>query len=259
MNLPDAEIHLWFTLVGDARQAQVFDRYQSLLTPPEAAQAARFIFDKHRERYWTTRTLVRTVLSAYSPQRAAQDWRFATNAYGCPYVLDLPTAIAQLRFNISHTDEVVVLGVRKWGAIGIDIEARDRVVHAGVADHFFSTSEVTQLAALPTALQHERFMALWTLKESYIKAKTMGLSIPLSQFGFDLTQPRSIGVQFDRVLNDAPQHWHFWQGPLDERHVLAVCAHRHDTQPPTNVVLRRVVPLVSAPVIQPWVIERQSF
>jgi 4'-phosphopantetheinyl transferase len=42
------------------------------------------------------------------------------------------------------------------------------------------------MRALPSADQLDRFYALWTLKEAYIKARGLGLAIPLHTFHFEL-------------------------------------------------------------------------
>jgi 4'-phosphopantetheinyl transferase len=39
---------------------------------------------------------------------------------------------------------------------------------------------------LPESPQRQRFFELWTLKESDVKSRGMGLSIPLNKFPFDL-------------------------------------------------------------------------
>jgi 4'-phosphopantetheinyl transferase len=92
-----------------------------------------------------------------------------------------------------------------------------------VADRFFSPFEVRALRALPAAEQMDRFFFYWTLKESYIKARGMGLAISLSAFSFDLdTSPGSgIRVLFDPSLEDDPGRWQFSALSYGRRHTIA--------------------------------------
>jgi phosphopantetheinyl transferase len=48
------------------------------------------------------------------------------------------------------------------------------------------------LRALPAQRQRLRFFEYWTFKESYIKARGTGLSIPLDQFWFHLPDDRDV-------------------------------------------------------------------
>ena len=97
------------------------------------------------------------------------------------------TAREHLNFNISHTKSLVLLGVTSDGALGVDVEnCRSREAPLKIAHQFFAPEELAELQALPRAQQHDRFFEYWTLKESYIKARGMGLSLPfeLVQFPF---------------------------------------------------------------------------
>jgi phosphopantetheine--protein transferase-like protein len=51
-----------------------------------------------------------------------------------------------------------------------------------IARRFFTKREHAHLLEWPEALRTERFFELWTMKESYIKLKGAGLSLPLSSF-----------------------------------------------------------------------------
>jgi 4'-phosphopantetheinyl transferase len=250
-----SDIHLWLCRVEDVVHPALWVRYHALLTPAEATQASRFVFDVHRKRYLVTRALVRTVLSRYLPQQAPQGWRFTTNAYGCPQVADLASLapdLPGLRFNLSHTDDMVVLAIRPQGAVGVDIETWQRSSNLDIADHYFSKQEAAQLRQLEASQQHAHFTALWTLKESYIKARTMGLAIALDQVGFALDTPGRIDAVFEPALLDDPQRWQFWQLSPSKEHVVALCAQRSDASGPITITTRSVVPLWGEPITTEW-------
>jgi 4'-phosphopantetheinyl transferase len=66
--------------------------------------------------------------------------------------------------------------------IGLDLEEARMPAPLEVAQRYFSGGELERLWALPPAQQHDRFYALWTLKESYIKGCGRGLAMPLDSF-----------------------------------------------------------------------------
>jgi 4'-phosphopantetheinyl transferase len=235
------QIHLWCAFLPMACHG--LDRqHLDLLNGPELQQHARFVFEKDRHRYLVTRALVRTVLSRYAPI-APKDWLFKPNAYGRPEIANANPAARQLRFNVSHTDGLVVVAVTTGRDIGIDTESMARTAPLGVAKSFFSPREAHMLWALPSAEQPRRFWELWTFKESYIKARGMGLSLPLNRFSFELEDASTATATFDPSLGDDPSRWSFWQILLDTHHLLAICLERRPGEP-TEFVCRQIRPLI---------------
>ncbi|RZL03956.1 MAG: 4'-phosphopantetheinyl transferase superfamily protein [Rubrivivax sp.] len=220
------EVHLWLTFFDDPRLDALLDGYRGLLTADELAQARRFHFEADQRRHLVTRALLRCTLSRYAglDPRA---WRFEVNAHGRPRIAAAHGLAEPLDFNISHTKSLIVVAVNAHGGLGVDTEnvaRRRNLVH--LAEHYFSDPEKAALRALPLAEQHARFFEYWTLKESYIKARGMGLSIPLDQFSFDLSQDARIALSVDPALNDEAPRWAFWQWPLKQDYLLALCALR---------------------------------
>jgi len=81
---------------------------------------------------------------------------------------------------------------------GIDVENVERPGETiEVADRYFSCFESAALRALPVEAQHRRFFEYWTLKEAYIKARGLGLSLPLEQFSFHIEADRPVRISFD--------------------------------------------------------------
>ena len=107
--------------------------------------------------------------------------------------------------------------------LGVDAENLDRAsATSDIAAHYFSPLELRALRALPLAQQRERFFAYWTLKESYIKARGLGLALPLEQFSFLLDDPPQIRIAFDSRLSDEPSRWRFALLSGSEQHLVAV-------------------------------------
>jgi 4'-phosphopantetheinyl transferase len=238
LELGQADIHLWLVFPEEHSAAQV-SRCRDFLTHDEVAKQQRFHFEKDRVRELVTRALVRTVLSRYVPL-APCEWRFSTGRYGRPYVTNPEAAPANIVFNISHTEGLVVLATARSRALGVDVEnwaSRPGLTH--LAQRFFAPSEAAALNAIPPNQQQERFFEYWTFKESYIKAREMGLSIPLHQFSFGFPTEHSVVFSAGEQASDK-HRWKFWQFRPSPRHVLALCADRAGDAPIRLQVLTTV-------------------
>ena len=117
---PD-KIELWLAFCDEIADERLLADYRRLLVEEERQKEARFHFARDRHRYLITRALVRSVLSRYSGV-APPDWRFVEDAYGRPQIVNEDPAARRISFNISHTHNLVVLGVTCDRALGVDTE-----------------------------------------------------------------------------------------------------------------------------------------
>jgi 4'-phosphopantetheinyl transferase len=256
IDLTSGDIYLWLAFYDQIDDEQLHIAYRALMNDQEKAQEARFHFADDRRRYLVTRALVRTVLSQCAPV-LPKDWVFSTNKYGRPEVANAAVGDARVSFNISHTKSLIVLGVTRQRALGVDVEnVRSRKVPMNIADRFFATEEVSALSEVPPDRQQDRFFEYWTFKESYIKARGKGLSIPLDKFAFRYSHERAVNIAIDPGLNDTAERWQFWQFRPKPEYLVAVCAERLEARSP-NLVVREVVP-ASAEEIFPVTFLRTS-
>jgi 4'-phosphopantetheinyl transferase len=246
LSLPPGEIHLWLASYDEIADERLHTAYRELLDLGEREQEPRFYFARDRRRYLVTRALVRTVLSRYVPLRPGQ-WSFSANAYGRPQIVNPEGREAGLSFNLSHTHGLIVLGVTRGGELGVDVEnIRARQVSIGIADRYFAPEEVLALRAAPVQQQQYRFFEYWTFKEAYIKARGMGLSLPLDKFSFHYPDDGAVEIAIQPELNDDPTRWQFWQFRPGDEYLMAICAERVDA--PSRLVVRRTVPMVTESV-----------
>lgn len=222
--IDSGQVHLWLAYLDEITDARLLAEYRLLLSEEEQRRQFRFHFERDRHRYLVTRAMQRTVLSRYA-DIAPSTWRFTVNDYGRPSIAAEHVGARGIEFNLSHTDGLVVMGVTRERAIGVDVEnVRTRKADIEIADRYFAPDEVLALHMLPDEKQKQRFFEYWTLKESYIKARGMGLSIPLERFAFHLEDPEQIHLTIDPGLHDYAERWWFWQFRVDHDHLTALCA-----------------------------------
>lgn len=249
VRIDPGNVHLWLVFFDEIRGEILSREYRALLSEAERSQELRFLFDRDRRRYLVTRALLRLVLSKYA-RVAPRDWRFALNPYGRPEVANDDIEAQRITFSISHANSLIVLGVTCGGDLGVDTES----VSAGeipidIADRFFAPDEVAALNALPREQHQQRFFEYWTLKESYIKARSMGLSIPLDQFSFHFPQEGRVRMMMDMRLGDSPSRWQFWQLQPAPEYLVAVCAGRVQAERP-RLKMKRIVPLIGEEMLE---------
>jgi 4'-phosphopantetheinyl transferase len=245
-----AEIHIWLTFCEAISEEGLLVAYRELLNATEKKEESRFYRPRDRHRYLVTRALVRTVLSRYAPVDP-KDWVFSTDAYGRPHIVNLQAADTGLSFNVSHTQGLIALGVAKGRSLGVDVEnfAR-RDISINLANHFFAPQEV---AALHEASHHEqqyRFFEYWTLKESYIKARRMGFSLPLDRFSFHFADDHAVDLVINPELGDDASRWQLWQFRRTSEHLLAICAEKLNSQP-SKLLVRETIPTISERTLAP--------
>ncbi|MDX1935258.1 MAG: 4'-phosphopantetheinyl transferase superfamily protein [Capsulimonadales bacterium] len=188
---PIPEVSAFCAHLYTARLDMPEERRASLracLSAGEAARAARFHFERDRNRYVVGRGLLREILSRYTGI-APNALRLETTAEGKPYLADR-SGPASLHFNVSHSEDRAVYAVLRDHAVGVDIERiRTDFEVTELAGSYFSVPEIRELASLPTADRHAAFFGFWARKEAYLKALGTGLLCPLREFAVSLTSP----------------------------------------------------------------------
>jgi 4'-phosphopantetheinyl transferase len=256
ISLPNNQIHLWLAYLDKVGDEKLDATYRALLSDDERRQESRFHFRSDRQRYLITRALVRIVLSKYVPIPPTQ-WRFKTNAYGRPHVATVLKEVDPPSFSISHAHRIVVVGVAARYALGVDVEhLRSQHISVHIAEDHFAPAEIQALAVLPPDQTTYRFLEYWTLKESYIKACGLGLSIPLDKFLFSFPSDRVVEIEIDRELNDKSARWQLWQFQPTPEYLVAICAERDPHFAPTLVV-KTIVPTRTEELLVPEIL-RQS-
>lgn len=217
---------LRFVRPDEVTDAAELDRYRTLLTDDERARVDRFVFERDRRIQLVARASLRILLAEMTGV-PPQDFRFGVSGYGKPF-LQFPAEFRNLRFNLSHTRGLIAILIADGVEAGVDVEEirpMDQAIE--VAARFFAPAEVDDLRLLEADAARDRFFQYWTLKESYIKARGLGLSLPLDRFWFDIPggglPPR---ISFAPGFQDDPARWEFWQQRVGPHHFAATTVER---------------------------------
>ncbi len=233
------DVDLWL-LDLDTIGPAALDRYGSLMSNDERAQEQRLRFPGGRERHRCTRALVRTVLSHYTGHDP-RAWVFRTNEYGKPDVAQ-PAGVA-LQFNLSHSGRLILCAITRNAAVGVDVEqSRELPKAVELARRFFAPPEAATVENAPPERRSREFLRFWTFKESYVKARGVGLLVPLEGFFFTLPADLPPSIGFTDPENDDPDAWQLAELHYADSYQLALAVRRPRSEP-MNVCVRRTVPL----------------
>jgi 4'-phosphopantetheinyl transferase len=236
VTLEPGAVHIW--LAFEAEVAVDTGRFEVLLSAEERARCARFRTGQLQRQYLLARALQRIVLSRYAPGVRPAEWQFAKGEHDKP-ALAAPLASHGLHFNLTHTAGLVAFAVAR-SPLGVDVEnfaLRDPPLE--VARNYFTPREADALEALPAHARRARFFALWTLKESWLKADGRGLSAGLENAEFDLDASNRVAAV--RLAADDARLWSFQQWWPSPEHVMALAV-RHDSASAPQVEMRRFEP-----------------
>lgn len=233
LELPLTAVDVWYLYTDTVTSPIVVERYEKMMSPDERVRRDRFVFAKHRHQFLVTRGLLRTIVSRYIRIRP-EECVFVTNRYGKPF-LRHGSPSQRLDFNMSHTNGLAAIAIAVGRDVGIDVEGVTQGTTHLAVRRYFSSVEVTALVALPQAEQISRFFSYWTLKEAYIKARGMGLSIPLESFSINIDGNRSAAIEFGPSVDDDASAWQFGQYDLGPRYRMALAIRRRGEDIPVRV------------------------
>jgi 4'-phosphopantetheinyl transferase len=220
VELSEGEVQLWRARLDVSPSAAA--QFHELLSDDERERAARFRFGKHQRRFTVGRGILRTLLGRYL-ECAPEDLKFEYSDHGKPFLAG--THGVDLRFNLSHSHEVALFGFTIGRNIGVDVEQvrPDRSTRE-IAERFFAPAEVEALFVLPKEQQSAGFFRCWTRKEAYIKAKGMGMAIPLDSFAVSLSPEQPASVLWVRDQAEEPARWVLRQLAVDADFAACVAA-----------------------------------
>jgi 4'-phosphopantetheinyl transferase len=226
LRLDPADVHAWHADVGIFRDDALLARALQWLDRDERERYDRFARDEDRLMFLLGRAMARWLVGrALGVAPASWPWR--NGPHGRP---EIGLDGASVRFNLAHSAGVVVcaLGVRR--DVGVDVEHLvRRPVDFAVVKRYCSPEEAADIEAAGD-WWHDRFLSYWTLKEAYLKARGLGIALPLAEICFSL-RDEAPAIGFRGTLAGTDTHWRFHLARPIETHLVALAAASSDLSP----------------------------
>jgi 4'-phosphopantetheinyl transferase len=222
--LAGGDAHVWLA-AEDGLPEEDLARMSEMLSVAEHGRLERLRFFKDKRLFIASRVHLRGVLSMYAPVEP-KDWAFQVTTSGRPYIQH-PLHGANLFFSLSHTAGLIAVAVSRLPQVGIDVEEVSRELDLkNIAQSALTASERQRLANLPEVDYRQAFFELWTLKEAYVKARGLGMSLAPDRISFEV-EPNRICLSAD--LNPAglldPEAWRFRLFRPTPKHQMALALH----------------------------------
>jgi len=203
------EISLW-QYSGSERD---WSRWLQSLSQDERDRAATYRFERDRASFIAGRYLLRRLLSDYvatAPSKVA----LSPDQYGKLRLAGRDTP----QFSLANADGLVTVAVASGcDHLGIDCEPVDIEIEEAAVASYCSVDERLRLAELPDHERARAAVALWTLKESHLKALGVGLR----------EDPRNIAFSWKDgipVMVGGDRRWHHRLIDSGSQHMVALAA-----------------------------------
>lgn len=181
-----------------------------------------------RSRFAASRMIVKYAAGA-ALGTAPESLELAYRPGGRPYL----RGVDQLEISLTHTAEVIAIGLNRRGRIGVDVEPLGRTLHRDVERLVCTPDERAALAGLPADVRERELRRLWTLKEAYTKALGQGMRLGFTQFGFG-PDGRG-GLRTPQGSRGERGEWAFATFTVCGRWLLSVAGHDAGLDPDPDV------------------------
>ncbi|WP_326691078.1 4'-phosphopantetheinyl transferase superfamily protein [Streptomyces sp. NBC_01795] len=190
------------------------------LRPVLGRDYARFQSMTHhqvRSRFVASRLLLKHVACAVV-EASLESVELAYKPGGRPYVRGLD----QIDISLSHTEDLLLVGLTRRGWIGVDAEAKDRpMLGLGTENQVCTPHESRTLAQIAEERRNAALVRLWTLKEAYSKAIGQGIRFRFTEFGFG-PQDRNVQVLRPDGAPGTGDEWTFHTCLVDRAYTVSV-------------------------------------
>jgi 4'-phosphopantetheinyl transferase len=219
LRISRSEIHVW-KIYLNATLKENQNRI-NLLSKEEHKRLNSFKFEKDRFRYKLTHSMKRWVLAHYLNE-LPEKLNFTLGKQGKPAISAAQNWL-NLKFNISHSHQIILMGITLKDPIGIDIEYHaENISTENLGKIIFSPNE-RQFFSKLTCQQEKRkaFFRCWTRKEAYLKAKGYGITNYLTKISVDMNElPTKDWIKF--FMGNENTHWKLFPLSINKFYTAAM-------------------------------------
>lgn len=205
------KVRVFATKIDTSKSFLEYENFLDLISEQRQQNISKKLFDKDKISSLFSELLLFKVLKDYYYLNPS-DLIIKKTKYNKPYLAN----IDNVHYNISHSGDWVVCAVSPV-PVGVDIE-KIVDIDFSLISKYYSTKEIHEFKKVPKQHKLACFYNLWTLKESYIKAVGMGLSIPLDSFSI-IKESNSFKLVSQNKVN-----YNFKQYEIDAEYKLSVCS-----------------------------------
>ena len=215
--MPETHVLTVWLLRIEAITASEFASLNRSLSGAERAFSSKLRNADAQRRYVASHALARRMVADnYQVSLAGLDYSADEN--GRPSLFDIKTG-THIPISLSRTEGLVASAFSIDVDFGIDIERKISAnADRQLVQSMFSQPEQDMLQDLTGDLFEDAFFQVWTLKEAYVKAEGLGLSLPLHDFAFTLSPPK---IRFLGKDGRKEQDWEFLTQMSTDYHRLS--------------------------------------
>ncbi|MEP0859815.1 MAG: 4'-phosphopantetheinyl transferase superfamily protein [Ignavibacterium sp.] len=171
--MENSEIHIH--LINISKLRNDIQKINGILSDEEKEKSGKYKFARDRERAIVTYFFRRKILSEYTGL-SPENLYFKVGKSGKPYIEN--QKLSYLKFNYSHSGDLIVYALNRDAEIGVDIELVKEIPDLNsLVKNYFSDNEQKAFLSLNTPRDKIIFFyKIWTRKEAFFKALGTGLN-----------------------------------------------------------------------------------
>ncbi|WP_374964209.1 4'-phosphopantetheinyl transferase family protein [Lysinibacillus sp. RS5] len=181
MNISSSKLIIYYTFLSEYMDTEIYKICKKLFKNEDYNSIKHQSQNRKKERAVGRELLGKVLFTEMGIK--LDDCKIAKNEYGKPYIKNYKG----IYYNISHSNDIIVLAFSTCGPVGIDVELL-KTDYLDVMNEVFTLQEINWINSCNEEQRLERFFIVWTRKEAVIKAIGKGFSFPVKNFSVSRDQ-----------------------------------------------------------------------